>query len=66
MHAIRRIDLLVIGAFEERVFDRIGRVIDLTDLPVEPLVYTPEEIQAMEQAGNPFVTELLTTAIRLA
>ena len=60
------IDLLVIGDFQDRLFERIGRVLDLTDLPIEPLVYTPDEICAMKQAGNPFITEVLRTAIRLA
>jgi len=33
------IDLLIIGQLEERLFDRIGKILDLTDLPIELFVY---------------------------
>lgn len=55
------IDLLVIGHFPGRLVDRIVAVMTLTDLPVEPLVYTPEEFQAMREAGNPLIESVLTT-----
>ena len=40
VHEESDIDLLIVGDFPERVFTRIERVLELTDLPIEPLVYT--------------------------
>lgn len=37
IHEGSDIDLLIIGDFGERFFDRIGKILDLTDLPIEPL-----------------------------
>lgn len=39
IHEGSDIDLLIIGQLEERLFDRIGKILDLTDLPIEPFVY---------------------------
>lgn len=58
------IDLLIIGDFKERFFDRIGKILDLTDLPIEPLVYTTKEFEELKDSRNPFITEILKTAIR--
>jgi len=41
IHEGSDIDLIVVGDFTERLFERIGKILDLTDLPVEPLAYTP-------------------------
>jgi len=38
IHEGSDIDLLIIGQFEKRLFDRIGKILDLTDLSVEPFV----------------------------
>jgi len=65
IHEGSDIDLLIIGDFKERFFDRIGKILDLTDLPIEPLVYTTEEFEELKQSGNPFITGVLKTAIRL-
>lgn len=65
VHEGSDIDLVVIGDFTERLFDRIGLILDMTDLPIEPLVYTPAEFEEMKGSGNPFVAELLKAAIRL-
>jgi predicted nucleotidyltransferase len=65
IHEGSDVDLLIIGDFSERVFDRIGRILDLTDLPVEPLVYTVEEFEELKKSQNPFITEILKTAVRL-
>lgn len=65
IHEGSDIDLLIVGDFKERFFDRIGRILDLTDLPVEPLVYTPEEFKELRDSRNPFITEVLKTAIKL-
>jgi len=42
-----------------------GKVLDLTDIPIEPLVYTTEEFEELKTSNNPFITEVLKTAIRL-
>jgi predicted nucleotidyltransferase len=65
IHEGSDIDLLIIGDFKERFFDRIGSILELTDLPVEPLVYTNEEFEELKNSKNPFITEVLKTAIRL-
>lgn len=65
IHEGSDIDLLIIGDFKERFFDRIGKILDLTDLPIEPLVYTVEEFKELKNSQNPFITEVLKTAIRL-
>ena len=65
IHEGSDIDLFIIGDFKERLFDRIGKILDLTDLPIEPLVYTVEEFEELKKSRNPFITEVLKTAIRL-
>ena len=65
IHEGSDIDLLIIGDFKERFFDRIGKVLELTDLPIEPLVYTVEEFEEMKKAQNPFIIEVLKTAVKL-
>jgi hypothetical protein len=65
IHEGSDIDLIIIGDFKERIFDRIGRILDLTDLPVEPIVYTTEEFAELKNSRNPFIMEMLKTAIRL-
>lgn len=65
IHEGSDMDLLIIGDFSERFFDRIGRILDLTDLPVEPIVYTVEEFEELKNSQNPFIMEILKTGIRL-
>jgi predicted nucleotidyltransferase len=65
IHEGSDIDLIIVGDFRERFFERIGRILELTDLPVEPLVYTPEEFEAMKASRNPFIEEVLRTGIEL-
>lgn len=65
IHEGSDIDLLIIGDFSERFFDRIGRILDITDLPVEPIVYTVEEFEELKKSQNPFIMEILKTGIRL-
>lgn len=65
VHEGSDIDLLVIGDFTERFFDRIGKILDLTELPVEPLAYTIEEFEELRDSMNPFITEVLKTSVRL-
>lgn len=65
IHEGSDIDLLIVGDFKGRLFERIGMILDLTDLPVEPLVYTREEFEALQKEGNPFIEEVLRTGIEL-
>jgi hypothetical protein len=65
VHEGSDVDLMIIGDFTGRIFDRIGMVLDMTELPIEPLVYTPAELEEMKASGNPFITEVLRTALRL-
>lgn len=65
IHEGSDMDLVIVGDFKERFLDRIGRILDLTDLPIEPLVYTPEEFDKMRQAANPFIATVLATGQRL-
>jgi hypothetical protein len=51
--------LIIIGDFSERFFDRIRKILDLTDLPIEPLVYTVEEFEEFKKSQNPFIMEIL-------
>jgi len=59
IHEGSDIDLVIIGDFKERFVERIGKILEMTDLPIEPLVYTPEEFQAMQEGRNPFIMEVL-------
>jgi len=65
IHEGSDLDLLIIGDFKERFFERIGKILELTDLPIEPIVYTPEEFDELMKSQNPFITEILKTAIKL-
>ncbi len=65
MHEGSDIDLLIIGDFKERIFERIGKILDLTDLPIEPIAYSNEEFDELKDSQNPFIKEILKTAIRL-
>ncbi|NMG82601.1 MAG: nucleotidyltransferase domain-containing protein [Methanosarcinales archaeon] len=64
VHEGSDIDLIIVGDFKERFFDRIGKILDLTDLPIEPLVYTRDEFDAMKR-DNLFVKSVLEGARRL-
>ncbi|RLD16596.1 MAG: nucleotidyltransferase domain-containing protein, partial [Caldiserica bacterium] len=43
LHEGSDIDLIIIGDFKGKMPERIKEVISLTDLPIEPLIYTEEE-----------------------
>ncbi len=64
VHEGSDIDLIIVGDFKERFFDRIGKILELTDLPIEPLVYTEEEFEDMKK--NIFIKEVLKHAKKLA
>ncbi len=67
IHEGSDIDLIIVGNFSERFHERIFRVLELNDehLPVEPLCYTPQELERMQAEGNPFIREALGAARRL-
>lgn len=65
VHEGSDIDLVIVGDFKERFFERIGKILDLADLPIEPLVYTPEEFEAMKASCNPFIAEVLQTGVEI-
>jgi len=66
-HEYSDIDLIIVGDFEERFFDRIGNILDLAphDLNIEPLVYTKEEFEKMEAHGNPFILTAINEGLNL-
>lgn len=51
------IDLLVVLDSDERMVDRIERVLEASDseLSVEPLVYTPQELERLKEQGSALV-----------
>lgn len=59
------VDLIVVGDFPERHHKRAAAILDLTDLPVEPLCYTDEEFADLIREENPFVLQALAEGIRL-
>jgi len=63
LHEGSDIDLIIVGEFEGRMPQRIGRILDLTSLPVEPLVYTEAEFEQMKERA--FLKEVLATAKEL-
>jgi len=66
IHEGSDIDLLIIGQLEERLFDRIGKILDLTELPIEPIIYTEKEFNELKNADNPFLNNIMKTAISIA
>ena len=62
-HEASDIDLIVVGEFEGKMSQRIGRILDLTSLPVEPLVYTEAEFEQMKERA--FLKEILASAKQL-
>ena len=66
-HENSDIDLIIVGIFKERFFDRIGKILDLVpkDLNIEPFVYTIEEFETMRQNGNPFIITAVSEGVQL-
>lgn len=64
-HATSDLDLLIIKPTSRRFLDRIGDVLMLCDysIPLEPLVYTPEEIDRLLAEGNTFIETALAEGI---
>ncbi|MBI5245372.1 MAG: nucleotidyltransferase domain-containing protein [Elusimicrobia bacterium] len=65
IHEGSDIDLIVVGSFRGRIFERINSITSLTDLPVEPLVYTEEEFEKKQKLGNAFILNVLRDAKRV-
>jgi predicted nucleotidyltransferase len=63
LHEGSDIDLIIVGDFQGRMPQRIGKILDLTSLPIEPLVYTEAEFEQMKE--RPFLGEVLATAKEL-
>lgn len=59
------IDLLIVGEFTERFHKRIGAVLELTELPIEPLCYTEAEFERLVRDKNPFIAAVLEEAVEL-
>jgi len=60
------LDLIVVKETEERFFGRIGRVRDACldiDIDVQPLVYTPAELEEMLANGNSFLETALAEGV---
>ncbi len=64
-HAMSDIDLLIVKDTERPFLDRISDVLALCDydVPLEPLIYTPEELQRMLEEGNSFLQTVLEEGI---
>lgn len=55
------IDLVLIGPFRGKMPYRVIDVLGTTDLPVQPLCYTPEEWDRMVESANPLAMEVLAS-----
>jgi len=64
LHEGSDIDLMIVGDLKGKMPERIGQVLKLTDLPVEPLVYTPEEFDRLQKTSV-FLKEAMRTAKEL-
>ena len=62
LHEGSDIDILIVGEFLDRYVDRVRKVIGLSDLPIEPLVYTNEEFTKKQEDHDPFLTAILQSA----
>lgn len=60
-HAASDVDLLLIKETDRPFVERIGDVLAVCDysIPMNPLVYTPDEFTKMHKAGNPFIEQVL-------
>jgi len=61
IHESSDLDLAIIKETDKRFQDRILDVLELGDygIPIEPLVYTSAEFEAMRRRGNPLVCTIL-------
>jgi len=64
------VDILVIASAEERFFERMAKVLELTrdfynGLALSPIVLRPEEIEQRIKIGDQFVQEILDKGVEL-
>ena len=57
------IDLLIVGNFKERFHKRYPEIAAVTDLPIEPVCYTKEELGELVRNKNPFILSILEEGI---
>ncbi|MCX8070872.1 MAG: nucleotidyltransferase domain-containing protein [Candidatus Binatia bacterium] len=57
------IDLLIVGRIPGRMVERIGEILRRTDLPIEPIVLTPEELERARAAGHPLLASIEREAV---
>jgi len=64
-HALSDADLLIVKETGRPFIARIGDVLALCDydVPLEPLVYTPQELEQMEKEGNSFIQRILKEGV---
>lgn len=64
-HELSDVDAIFVMDTHERFHKRIGFVLDHYDgvLPIEPLVYTPEEFERMK--NSPTIDEMLRGAVEV-
>lgn len=65
IHEGSDIDMIIVGDFKGRIFERIAKISSLTELPVEPLVYTEKEFAIKKKQGNSFILNVLKYAKRV-
>ena len=65
LHEGSDIDLVLIGPFEGKLPYRITKVLVTTDLPIQPLCYTPGEWEGMVRNQNAFALEVMRTGRQL-
>jgi len=60
-HGLSDLDLIIIKETQKKFLDRIVEVLELCDssIPMEPLVYTPAEIDQLLAEGNTFISQAL-------
>jgi len=66
-HENSDVDLVIVGKFKNRFFDRIGKILDLVPkgITIEPFIYNDEEIEKMIKKENPFILNALSEGIIL-
>jgi predicted nucleotidyltransferase len=66
-HEFSDIDLLIVKNTDTRFIDRIGEVYELlqTRMPVEPLVYTEDELNTMLNNKNGFIENVMKEGVTL-
>lgn len=66
-HGMSDADLLIVKETDKPFLARVGEVLALCDydFPLEPLVYTPQELEQMRKEGNSFIEAALREGLVL-